>query len=72
MTKKNIEISENKKVGAGNTTIAVSQDTRKRLNDCRDKGQSYESFINELVDFWMRYRIGSSLCGPGKTVWQEH
>jgi hypothetical protein len=50
------------------TTIALQKETKKRLNARRAPGQSYEGFISELVDYWERYRIGSSLCGPGKPI----
>ncbi len=53
------------------TTIAIQKDTRDRLNNNRSPGQCYDEFIGELVDYWERYRIGSSLCGPGKPLRQE-
>jgi hypothetical protein len=52
------------------TTIAIQKDTKERLNDIRAPGQCYDGCINELVEYWERYRIGSSLCGPGIPVHQ--
>jgi hypothetical protein len=53
------------------TTIALQKNTRKRLADSRAPGQCYDGFISELIDYWERYRIGSSLCGPGKPIRQN-
>jgi hypothetical protein len=50
------------------TTIALQMETKKRLHDSRAPGQCYDGFISELVDYWERYRIGSSLCGPGRPI----
>jgi hypothetical protein len=50
------------------TTIALQQETKKRLNNNRAPGQCYDDFIGELVGYWERYKIGSSLCGPGKPI----
>ncbi len=53
------------------TTIAIQKDTKERLNNNRAPGQCYDGFISELVDYWERYRIGSSLCGPGRPIRHE-
>jgi hypothetical protein len=53
------------------TTIAVQKDTKERLDTIRAPGQCYDGFINELVEYWERYRIGSSLCGPGRPINQN-
>ncbi len=53
------------------TTIALQKDTKKRLDSIRAPGQCYDGFINELVEYWERYRIGSSLCGPGRPIRQS-
>jgi hypothetical protein len=29
-------------------------------------GKCYDDFINEIIEFWGRYRAYSSLCSPGK------
>jgi hypothetical protein len=50
------------------TSIAIQKETKERLNNSRAPGQSYEGFISELVEYWERYRIGSSLCGPGRPI----
>ncbi len=50
------------------TTIALQENTKKRLNNNRAPGQCYDGFINELVGCWERHKIGSSLCSPGKPV----
>jgi hypothetical protein len=50
------------------TTIALQKETKERLDNNRAPGQCYDGFINELVEYWERYRIGSSLCGPGRPV----
>jgi len=50
------------------TTIALQENTKQRLNNNRAPGQCYDGFINELVGCWERYRIGSSLCSPGKPI----
>jgi hypothetical protein len=52
----------------GYTTIALQQETKRKLDNNRTSGQCYDGFINELVEYWERYRIGSSLCGPGKPI----
>jgi hypothetical protein len=57
--------------GIIHTTIAIQKDTKERLDQSRAPGQCYDGFISELVDYWERYRIGSSLCGPGKPIQQE-
>jgi hypothetical protein len=56
---------------AVHTSIAIQKETRERLNNCRAPGQSYEGFISELIEYWERYRIGSSLCGPGRPIRQN-
>ncbi len=53
------------------TTIALGKDTKKKLAASRAPGQCYDGFISELIDYWERYRIGSSLCGPGKPIRQN-
>jgi hypothetical protein len=53
------------------TTIAVQKATKIRLDDSKAPDQCYDGFINELVEYWERYRIGSSLCGPGRPVRQH-
>ncbi len=53
------------------TTIALQKNTKKRMDDIRAPGQCYDGFINELVEYWERYRIGSSLCGPGKPIYRN-
>jgi hypothetical protein len=55
---------------ASRTTIALQIETKKRLDGSRAPGQCYDEFVNELVGYWERYKIGSSLCGPGKPVYQ--
>jgi hypothetical protein len=50
------------------TTIALQRDTKKRIDKIRVPRQCYDSVISELVEYWERYRIGSSLCGPGKPI----
>jgi hypothetical protein len=50
------------------TTIAIQKNTKERLDANRAPGQCYDGFIGELVEYWARYRIGSSLCGPGRPV----
>lgn len=52
------------------TTIALRKDTKARLDSSRAPGQCYDGFINELVEYWERYKIGSSLCSPGKPIHQ--
>jgi hypothetical protein len=54
-----------------NTTIALRKITKERLDASKAPGQSYAGFIKELIDYWERYRIGSSLCGPGKPIYHE-
>jgi hypothetical protein len=54
--------------GINRTTIALQKDTKEKLDNSRAPGQCYDGFIRELVDYWERYRIGSSLCGPGRPV----
>jgi hypothetical protein len=56
---------------SGHTTIAIQKDTKKKLDVNRAPGQCYDGFINELVGYWERYKIGSSLCGPGKPLYQR-
>ncbi len=53
------------------TTIALQKNTKERLKDRKAPGQCYDGFIRELVDYWERYRIGSSLCGPGRPIRRE-
>ena len=53
------------------TTIALQRDTKKKIDKIRAPGQCYDGVINELVEYWERYRIGSSLCGPGKPVYNN-
>jgi hypothetical protein len=50
------------------TTIALQKDTKKKLDDCRATGQCYDGFINDLVTYWEKYKIGGSLCSQGKDV----
>ncbi len=52
------------------TTIALQRYTKDKLDNSKAPGQCYDGFISELVDYWERYRIGSSLCGPGRPVRQ--
>jgi hypothetical protein len=54
--------------GDAHTTIALQKITKARLDNSRAPGQCYDGFISELVDYWERYRIGGSLCDPGKPV----
>jgi hypothetical protein len=58
-------------VTAGYTTIALQKDTKNKLDRNRAPGQCYDGFISELVDYWERYRIGSSLCWPGRPIHHE-
>jgi len=53
------------------TTIALQMGTKKRMDNIRAPGQLYDGFIKELVEYWERYRIGSSLCGPGRPIHQD-
>jgi hypothetical protein len=53
------------------TTIALQKVTKERLDGIKAHGQCYDGFIQELVDYWERYRIGSSLCGPRRPVLHE-
>jgi hypothetical protein len=53
------------------TTIAIQKITKTKLDDSRAPGQCYDGFINELVEYWARYKIGSSLCGPGRPMRQQ-
>ena len=53
------------------TTIALQKVTKARLDGSKAPGQCYDGFITELVDYWERYRIGSSLCGPGRSIRQD-
>jgi hypothetical protein len=53
------------------TTIALQKATKERLDGSKAPGQCYDGFIGELVEYWERYRIGSSLCGPGRPVKQD-
>jgi hypothetical protein len=50
------------------TTIALQKVTKEKMDSSKAPGQCYDGFINELVEYWERYRIGSSLCGPGKPI----
>jgi hypothetical protein len=50
------------------TTIALQKVTKVRLDGSKAPGQCYDGFINELVEYWERYRIGISLCGPGRPI----
>lgn len=63
-----VESDKDMKKPAGYTTIALQQETKKRLDGNRTYGQCYDSFINDLVGCWERYRIYTSLCGPDKPV----
>jgi hypothetical protein len=54
-----------------NITITIRQITKSKLDENRDLGQCYNEFINELVDYWERYRIGSSLCSLGRPIRRE-
>ncbi len=60
--------SSTTRLPAIHTTIALQKDTKKRIDNIRAPGQCYNGFINDLVEYWERYKIGSSLCGPGKPV----
>jgi hypothetical protein len=53
------------------TTIALKKITKEKIDKIRAPGQCYDGVINELVEYWERYRIGSSLCGPGKPVYNK-
>jgi hypothetical protein len=53
------------------TTIAIQKGTKQRLDQSRAPGQCYDGFISELVEYWERYIIGSSLCSPGKPIRQD-
>jgi hypothetical protein len=53
------------------TTIAIQKVTKARLDGSKAPGQCYDGFITELVDYWERYRIGSSLCSPGRPIRQD-
>jgi hypothetical protein len=55
---------------SGYTTIVLQHETKKKLDSNRAPGQCYDGFINDLIGYWERYRIGSSLCGPGRPVGQ--
>ena len=37
------------------TTIAVSQKTLDRLNECGKMGQTKDDLINLFIDFYLRY-----------------
>jgi hypothetical protein len=50
------------------TTIALSLITKAKIDTWRAPGQCYEECISELIDYWERYKIGSSLCGPGRPI----
>ncbi len=50
------------------TTIALRLVTKAKIDACRNQGQCYEECISELIDYWERYKIGSSLCGPGRPI----
>jgi hypothetical protein len=56
--------------GTRRTTIAIREETKKKLDQNRLPGQCYNEFISELVEYWKRYLVCSSLCGPGKAVRQ--
>jgi hypothetical protein len=69
-----LEMSGKQKSNCSNisrTTIALQQNTKERLNHNRAPGQCYDGFISELVNYWERYRIGSSLCSPGRPVHRD-
>ncbi len=53
------------------TTIAMHKGTKERIDSIKAPGQCYDGFIKELVDYWERYKIGSSLCGPGRPIRRE-
>jgi hypothetical protein len=57
--------------GLTHTTIALKRSTRKRLDNSRVQGQSLDGFINQLIEFWERYKIGNSLCSLGIPVYQK-
>ncbi len=59
------------KAGKINTTVAIKITTKARLDRSRAPGQCYDGFISELVNYWERYRICSSLCSPGKPIYVE-
>jgi hypothetical protein len=67
------EIEQNHVLNGGgelhfHTTIALQRGTKDRLNKNRAPGQCYDGFVNELIEYWEKYRIGSSLCAPGKPM----
>jgi hypothetical protein len=63
--------TENNPEGISHTTIALQKDTKSRLDGNKAPGQCYDGFISEMIDYWVRYRIGSSLCGQGKPFQQN-
>ncbi len=50
------------------TTIAIHRDTKDLLDSMKVPGQCYDNFLSEIIEYWERYRVFSSLCGPGKPV----
>jgi hypothetical protein len=52
-------------------TISLQRTTKAHLKYNKVLSQSYDEFINQMIDYWERYRIGSSLCGPGKPITHE-
>ena len=38
------------------TTITMKKTTRKRLSDICRKNQSYDTLLNEMIDFWVKNR----------------
>jgi hypothetical protein len=53
------------------TTISVDKATKEHLARNKSSKQCYDAFINDLVDYWERYRIGSSLCATGRPLHHE-
>ncbi len=58
-------ISDRAATNKVHTTIALQKSTKERLDKIRAPGQCYDGIIKELVEYWERYRIGSSLCRRG-------
>jgi hypothetical protein len=69
-TKENLRLTNNHEYTL-HTTIALQKNTKERLKNGKAPGQCYDGFIRELIDYWERYRIGSSLCGPGRPIRYE-
>ena len=65
------ELSSNNEHSISQTTINLQKDTKARLDKSKAKGQCYDGFIIELVNYWARYRMVTSLCNPGRPVPQD-